>query len=219
LILDEFQEVVDIDRTLPRLMRSVFQEQPEVSHLYLGSRRHMMQRIFNDENEPFWRSAKQTELGVIPEQPFARYIARQFARTDRHIDAEAVARVLAITHGHPYATQELCYFLWQHTGESEHAGVEAVTTALDEVLNSEHAHFTLVWERASAHQRMLLRALAGAPGHPLTAAYRRAHALPGTSGVQRALEALERDELIARASGKAWIVEPFLADWVLRNDA
>jgi len=219
LILDEFQEIVDIDPTLPRLMRSVFQEQPEVSHLYLGSRRHMMQRIFNNENEPFWRSAKQMELGMIPEQPFAQYIARQFTRTDKHIDAEAVTRVLTITHGHPYATQELCYFLWQNTGEGERADAGVVTEALEDVLNSEHAHFTLVWDRASAHQRMLLRALAQAPGHPLTAVYRRTHALPGTSGVQRALEALERDELIGRASGKAWIVEPFLAAWVLRNDA
>ena len=65
LILDEFQEIVDIDPELPKLMRSVFQEQPEVAHVYLGSKRHMMERIFNDENEPFWRSAKQMELGVI----------------------------------------------------------------------------------------------------------------------------------------------------------
>ena len=66
LVLDEFQEVVEIDPGLIKLMRSVFQEQPEVAHVYLGSKRHMMRRIFNDENEPFWRSAKQTELGVIP---------------------------------------------------------------------------------------------------------------------------------------------------------
>ena len=65
LVLDEFQEVVEIDRRLPNLMRAVFQRQPEVAHVYLGSKRHMMQRIFNDENEPFWRSAKQVELGVI----------------------------------------------------------------------------------------------------------------------------------------------------------
>ena len=63
LILDEFQEVVEIDPDLPKLMRSVFQEQPDVAHVYLGSKRHMMERIFNDENEPFWRSAKQMELG------------------------------------------------------------------------------------------------------------------------------------------------------------
>ena len=50
LVLDEFQEVADIDPGLLKLMRSVFQEQPDVAHVYLGSKRHMMRRIFNDEN-------------------------------------------------------------------------------------------------------------------------------------------------------------------------
>ena len=65
LVLDEFQEVdrASIPR-LPQLLRSVFQQQPEVAHVYLGSRRHVMERIFNDENEPFWRSAKPVELGA-----------------------------------------------------------------------------------------------------------------------------------------------------------
>ena len=44
LVLDEFQEVIDIDPRLPRLMRAVFQQQPEVAHVYLGSKRHMMRR-------------------------------------------------------------------------------------------------------------------------------------------------------------------------------
>jgi hypothetical protein len=56
MIFDEFQEIVEIDRHLPRLLRAVFQAQPEVGHVYLGSRRHLVDAIFNDENESFWRS-------------------------------------------------------------------------------------------------------------------------------------------------------------------
>ncbi len=219
LILDEFQEVVEIDRSLPRLMRSVFQEQPEVSHLYLGSKRHMMERIFNDENEPFWRSAKQVELGLIAAEPFGRYIAEQFARTGRTVSADAIAAVLEVTHGHPYATQELCYFLWQSTPAAGSASVAQVSAATAAVLNSEHAHFSLVWENASTHQRLLLRALAAEPGRPLSGEYRRRHALPGVSGVQRALGALEHKELIARRRGEAWITEPFLAQWLRLNES
>ena len=81
LIFDEFQEVVDIDPGLPRLMRAVFQAQPEVAHVYLGSKRHMMRRLFSDENEPFWRSAKPVELGVIALEPFGRYIVERFGAT------------------------------------------------------------------------------------------------------------------------------------------
>src|SRR3954452_13216253 len=115
LILDEFQEIIEIDPQLPKLLRSVLQEQAEVAHFSLGSRRHMMERIFNDANEPFWRSAKQLELAVIPPEPFGEFIARRFADTGRKVDPAVVGRALAITGGHPYATQELCYFLWEQT--------------------------------------------------------------------------------------------------------
>ncbi|HEY3865646.1 MAG TPA: ATP-binding protein [Solirubrobacteraceae bacterium] len=219
LILDEFQEVVDIDANLPRLMRSVFQQQPEVAHFYLGSKRHMMERIFSDENEPFWRSAKEIELDVIEPRPFADYIQQQFKRTGKQIVPAAVDAVLETTRGHPYATQELCYFLWQDTPAGATATDVQVREAVARVLNSEHAHFSLVWEGAPAHQRLLLRALAAEPGHPISADYRRRHALPGGSSVQRALGALEKAELIGRRRGEAWISEPFLAQWVLLNDA
>jgi uncharacterized protein len=219
LILDEFQEIVDIDANLPRLMRSVFQQQPEVSHLYLGSKRHMMEHIFSNENEPFWRSAKEVELGVIDPQPFGDYIERQFKRTGKKIAPTAIDAVLATTHGHPDATQELCYFIWQDTAAGATATDEYVVGAVAKVLNSEHAHFSLVWEDASAHQRLLLRALAAEPGHPISADYRRRHALPGASSVQRALGALEKAELVGRRRGEAWITEPFLAPWVRLNDA
>jgi hypothetical protein len=95
---------------------------------------------------------------------------------------------------------------------------EQVTAALARVLNAEHAHFSLVWENASAHQRLLLRALAEEPGRPLAADYRRRHALPGASSMQRALGSLEKAELIGRRRGEAWINEPFLAQWLLRNE-
>ena len=217
LILDEFQEIVDIDRDLPKLMRAVFQQQPEVSHVYLGSKRHMMRRIFSDENEPFWRSAKQMELGVIAPDEFEGYIADQFEATGRRIRPEAVERLLAITRGHPYATQELAYFLWQATRPRSAADRARVDEALVAVLRSEHAHFSLIWGRASSAQRTLLHALARQPGHPLSAAYRRRFSLAGPSTVQKALEALERDELIARNGGFAQITEPFLAEWILRE--
>ena len=47
LVLDEFQEILDIDPNLPRLMRAIFQAQPDVAHVYLGSKRAMLERLFN----------------------------------------------------------------------------------------------------------------------------------------------------------------------------
>jgi hypothetical protein len=219
VVFDEFQEIVDIDPDLPRLMRSVFETQPEVAHVYLGSKRHMLERIFNDENAPFWRSAKQMELGVIAPPLFRGYIRAQFERTGRQVDAAVVDRVLGATLGHPYATQELCYFLWSETPEGGAGGDEQYDVALEKLLRSEHAHFGLVWEKAARGQRLVLHALAREPGRPLAGDYRRRHGLAGPSSVQRALDALAKEELVARDDLREYrIAEPFLAEWLRREE-
>jgi hypothetical protein len=92
-----------------------------------------------------------------------------------------------------------------------------VASALTGVLRSEHAHFSLIWDKASCAQRTVLLALARERGHPLSCDYANRHGLPGPSGVQRALDGLEREELVRREKGETWIAEPFLAEWIVRE--
>jgi hypothetical protein len=221
LVLDEFQEVVEIDRGLLKLMRSVFQEQPEVAHVYLGSARHMIERIFSDEHEPFWRSAKQRELGPIPRAPFERYAGEWFTRTGKTLDPPTCVQVLDITGGHPYATQELLYFLWEETPPGETAAAERLERALTATLRSEHTHFSVLWSHAAAAQRRVLQALAvEQPGRPLSGEYRRRHSLPVAATTQTALAALTAAELVARIGrGEYRIAEPFLAEWIRLNES
>lgn len=216
VIFDEFQEVTVLDPRLPRLMRSVFQTQPEVAHVYLGSRRHLMRRLFSDENEPFWRSAKHVQLASIPVEHWVDPLRDRFAQSGKRIDDSGIDRLLAITGGHPYATQALAHFTWSRAA-GRPVGRDVVDAALDDVLSSEDAHFTLLWERASATQRVLLQALAREHGRPTSTSYRARHALPTPSTVQKALEVLEREELVGRRDGLARIVEPFLAEWLERE--
>lgn len=217
LVIDEFQEIVGIDPDLPKLLRAVFQRQSDVAHVYLGSKRHVMEQIFSAANEPFWRSAKSVELGMIPAAPFAAFITAHFERTDRTLAEGVVDELLARTGGHAYATQELAYFLWARTPVGEAATAERLNDALDAVLHSEHAHFSLLWDGASAVQRQLIRALADEPGRPYTADYRRRHNLPPATNVQKALRALEKREIVKGESGSYRIAEPFLAEWTKAN--
>jgi len=219
LVIDEFQEVVDIDPHLPALMRSIFQQQTEVAHVYLGSKRHMMQRIFNDANEPFWRSAKQMELGVIAPELFAPFVEQCFARTDRGIDRSLVDRVLGVTRGHPYATQELCYFLWETVPEGFSATEGDLDAALVAVLRSENAHFSRIWDKAARSHRLVLQALAKEPRKSITEEYRRANGLPPDATVRKAIRTLSEDELVVRDDEGYRVSEPFFAEWILRFES
>jgi uncharacterized protein len=217
LVFDEFQEVIDVDPHLPKLMRAIFQRQPEVAHVYLGSKRHVMDRIFNDENEPFWRSAKPIELALIDPERFSPFIGERLRATGRGADPAAIDRLLALTGGHPHATQELAYFLWEQTPEGEGASIERLEAALAAVLRAEHSHFSLLWEEASTVQRLVLEALAREAGHPQTKAYRDRHGLPSAASVQKALRALTQREVVAGERGAYRIVEPFLTEWLRRG--
>ncbi len=220
LVLDEFQEIEEIDPHLPRLMRTIFEQQPEVARVYLGSKRHMMERIFNDENEPFWRSAKRIELGFIAAPEFVPFLARRFKATRKSAPTEVLGELLARTGGHPYATQELSYFLWEETPFDSAATIAGLEAAIEAVLRSEHTHFQLRWEGASIAQRLLLQALANESGRPMTAAYRARHELPSAATVQTALRALEQRELIGRDPGPDYrVTEPFLAEWIRALDS
>src|SRR5581483_2451303 len=197
VFFDEFQEVTTIDPRLPSLMRAVFQEQPNVAHVYSGSRRDMMRRLFTHQNEPFFRSAKVLELGVIAPPLFRKFIVSRFRRTDRAVPDEVVDAILGITGGHPYATQELAYALWEVVPEGFEATLADFGRALESVLHAENAHFTLVWENSSRAQRLLLQAVAVEPGRVQGEAYRARFGLPAATTVQRAAETLAAEELLA----------------------
>lgn len=219
LVFDEFQEILTLDKRYPNLMRSVFQAQPEVGHVYLGSKRHLLERIFNDRNQPFWRSAKQLEIGAIPPAEFGVFIRARFEASTRRITDDALARLLAASGGHPYATQELAYYAWELVQPGAEAGVATVEQALNKVIRSEHNHLSAIWESASPAQRLVLLALAKEPAQAVYSSdYHERHELPGLPSTQTALKALSAREIVGRAAeGSYQIVEPFLAEWLGRS--
>jgi hypothetical protein len=216
LVFDEFQEILTLDPHFPNLMRAVFQEQPEVGHVYLGSKRHVLERIFEDENEPFWRSAKRMEIGLIAPAAFARYLRGRFDETEKGIDDDALDRVLEATGGHPYGTQELAYFLWELVPTGHFARLGDVESALAQVLRSEHNHFAKLWDDAPHAQRLVMLALAEEQTASIYGAdYGERHDLPAKPALQRAIGALVGKEIVARDETRAYrIVEPFFADWL-----
>ncbi|MBI4492205.1 MAG: ATP-binding protein [Chloroflexi bacterium] len=221
LVLDEFQEVVAIDPHLPALMRAVFQFQGEVAHVFLGSKRHLMQRVFTDENEPMYKLAKPFPLREISAEDFAPFIRERFAATGQRIAEEAVRRVLATTDGHPHDTQELCYFTWSLAqAEGAEATPEVVDRALARVIEAEDARYTTVWEGLSPHQRLVLAALVVGAEAVYSEAYRRRHRLGAASAVQRSLERLVERELVEFSPRTGYRVpDVFLRAWIARVTA
>src|SRR5947208_9470741 len=157
------------------------------------------------------------ELAPAEPERFAPFVRDRFSDTDRGIDEAALERLLELTAGHPYATQQLCYFLWEELPEGFMAGERDLERALGGVLAAENAHFDLVWEQATRNERLLLLALGREPGRPYSVEYRRRHGLSSSSHAQRSLRSLQRRELVRkRLDGSYELAEPFLPAWLER---
>ncbi|MGL6278397.1 MAG: hypothetical protein ACRC50_02430, partial [Gaiella sp.] len=174
--------------------------------------------LFDDRNEPFWRSARQVELGRIPAAAFAPFLHERFASTERAIDDDAAARLLELTDGHPYATQELAFFTWGHVPRGHHARVADVEAGLADALRAEHNSLERIWEAATTNARLVLLALRQGPLSLFAEETRRRHGLPAPTFVQRALKGLIREDVVERLPDARYaIAEPFLPEWLERN--
>lgn len=79
IVFDEFQEVLGLDPTLPALMRSVFQREDHVAHVFLGSRQRLLRQVFADRRQPLYRPARPMTLGPISTDEFGPFIRSRFA--------------------------------------------------------------------------------------------------------------------------------------------
>lgn len=218
LVLDEFQAVLDIDPTLPRRMRAVFQFQAEVSHVYLGSKQHLLHKVFTDVNEPLYNSARVFPLAAIAVDRFRPFIHERFLSTGLAIKPDAIDRLLEVTQGHPHDTQKLAYFVWNLAQTGAHdATVADVELALQQVLTTDTARWTEIWESLTPYRRHVLELVArhGSREDLLSSRFRETHGLKSYAAVADALESLVDRSLIERIDREHYAVpDVFMALWL-----
>ncbi len=202
VILDEFQEFVTLDPALPAMFRATLQVQEHVAYAFLGSRKHLMTRVFTDRNEPLYRSARALPLGPISGVDFAAFISRTFESTEVWIEDDAIERILTITDGHPHDTQELAHLAWERGVEpSMVVTTPDVEAALLDVVEAEDAHYTTLWESLSRTQRPLVQARATEPtATPYAEPFRSRHQLGSAAMVQRSLHAVMEHDVVNASS-------------------
>jgi uncharacterized protein len=220
IVLDEFQEIVAIDQRLPGQVRAAFQRQDAIAHVYLGSKRHLMEPLFMEHGAPLYRSAKPMPLGPMAHSKLARFLRGRFAAGDVEIEPEALEHIVSLTGGRPYEAQELSSFAWTRSRrEGGRVDIALVTSSLGDVVDAESARFVAVWDRLPPSQRSLLLALSREAGRVYAEGYRRRHKLGSASAVQTALARLQQLELVEPLDGGGYAIsDVFMRDWLRRLD-
>lgn len=158
--LDEFQQIADFTDTVKfqKKLRSVWQHQQNVTYCMFGSKKHLMENIFNDKSMPFYKFGDMMFLKKIPTEEWVSFICTKFRETGKNISLEQAAKICEATENLSSYVQHLAWVVWYKCDKV--VTNKDITTAIDDLLEQNKVFFQREVEQLSEFQLNFLRALA-----------------------------------------------------------
>ncbi|MCK4312273.1 MAG: ATP-binding protein [Candidatus Cloacimonetes bacterium] len=219
VVFDEFQEITNYgDEEIERKMRSIFQMHQNVSYIFMGSKRHLMDEIFNRRDRAFYKSGKHLVLNKINPAELTTFIKEKFNNTNFNISDEAIFTIVEKASAHPYYTQFLCSELWNLNLDTKQITTETIDIAVKNLLSKESSAYINIWESLSIRQKQVLNSLAKFGGSNIFKKEFLAYSsIPSISTLQRAVKKIYTDGILNKTNGTYIIEDVFFEHWILDN--
>ncbi|MGN0030065.1 MAG: ATP-binding protein [Marinilabiliaceae bacterium] len=219
--IDEFQQIGDFADSLSfqKTLRGVWQLQSHVSYCLYGSRRYMMEQMFESQSYPFYRFGDLFYLDKIGEDDWVAYICQRFESTGKHISEELARSICQVTDRYSSYVQQLAWLVWLRTAESASASSDDVSYAIDRLLDAGEPLFVQQTESLSSYQMNFLHALAnGISTGFMQSAVLNGYRLGTAANVTRLKRSLIEKDLVSIVGPKHLAIsDPILALWLKRR--
>ena len=221
--IDEFQEVAEmgLGANFERVMRSVIENHSDISYVFLGSKTHLLKRMFSTPSRPFYRSAQIFSLGLPPSDESQDFLVGRFKSVGIHL-SETVARKMTELSGNvPYYLQALGSWVFRNVSErnGKEVRMSDVDVGYSQMYEAERDLCESIFRQMPESQRLVARALAVEPVGTFTAEYRAHHFLPTLSTVSTAVRRLVANSQIDAVDGIYRIIDPLFANHLRRTAA
>lgn len=160
ICLDEFQQVADFANpvTFQKKLRSVWQHQQDVTYCMFGSKKHLLENIFNDKSMPFFKFGDMMFLKKISTEEWVRFICDKFHKTGKSISPELAACICEAVDNLSSYVQHLAWIVWYKSGET--VTRKDVMSSIDDLLEQNKVFFQREVELLTELQLNFMRALA-----------------------------------------------------------
>ena len=215
--IDEFQRFASFPEygDMEGKMRSVWQQQQLTSYCFYGSKRHMMNDIFNDSSKPFYRFGQVIYLNKIAKNDWMEFIVKGFEKTSKHISNEFASQVCDITKCHSWYLQQFCFFLWNNTTKDVDDVV--FNRSLCQLIDTNMPMFMNDLEQLSASQIEMLRAIYAGESQLSGQNARELYGLGNPNTITKNKKALITRDIIENEKGKLSFVDPVFELWFARD--
>ena len=214
IALDEFQEVAKLGLKVQfeRTMRSVVENQENVSYIYLGSKSHMLQRMFASKSRPFYNSAQKFQLDRPPEEESSAFVTERFKSVGLSISTALSSKMVDLVGNVPYYIQALGSWTFNAVNGTGRKSVtpQDVEEGFSALYAAERILLENTFQSYSESQRTLLLALATEPTNRFDETYRNRHHLASTSTTNTALKRLLEASAIEPTTSAYLLADPLM---------
>ena len=207
VVLDEFQEILDLAPYLDKKLRAIMQMQQHINYILLGSQESMMTDIFEKKKSPFYHFGELMRLGKLPRQDFHHYLSSRFANCLSKECDELAEQILDYTGCHPYYSQQLAANIWQ-IAVLQPGKENLLQTAVDYIVTTHALDYERLWMNFNRTSKWILQHLASDSALQ-TGEHR-------TSTIYSALKRLQRDGYVVYTDHFE-LEDPFFREWILKE--
>lgn len=212
--IDEFQQIGEFadSQQFQKIIRSHWQEQPDVAYILYGSKKHMMLNIFGEYGSPFYKFGDVMFLPKISRENWIDYVKARFAQTGKSITEKAAGHLADLVDNHSYYVQQLAQYAWLRTDVT--CSEEIVDAAFQGMLDSLNLQFVNLMDSLTEKQRSFLCAVSDGVEN-LSSMDTLSHYRLGTSGNIRIIKgALKKRDMIEETGHRVEIQDPVFNQWI-----
>lgn len=215
ICIDEFQQIAEFkdSKTFQKRLRSVWQLQQSVSYCLFGSKKHLMNELFEKKSLPFYKFGDSMYLPKISTVDWIAYICLRFESTGKHITKELAEQVCLAVDNHSSYVQQLAWLLWIYT--QNEATEQNFADAHKDLIDQNTPLFEKQTENLSVYQMNFLRTIVDDVHSEFTTQeVMQKYRLGSSANVSIIKRALIKKELIESENKKIYLADPVMKLWL-----
>ena len=216
--IDEFQQIAEFveSKTFQKRLRTVWQLQEHTSYCLFGSKKHLMNELFEKKSLPFYKFGDVMYLQKINAADWVNYICGRFEATGKVIDRELAERICKLVDNHSSYVQHLAWLVWVHTDKV--ATPQDLEMAYEDIIDQNTPLFEKQTENLSTYQMNFLRAVIDGVRSEFTSQMiLQKYELGSSANVSIIRRALVKKELIEIENRQVSIPDPVMQVWLRRK--
>ncbi len=217
--INEFQQIDGYEeKNVDALLRARIQHCHQTLFIFAGSKRHLMNTMFNSSSRPFYQNAISMGLDPIPMDTYAGFAARLFEEWGKHIDKAVIEHVYQQFDGCTWFVQMMMNELFALTPDGDYCSMDNYELAHTNIIQARESSYKDLLSTLSPKQKQVLQAIAkeGKAQGITSAAFIKKYNLSSSSSVQAAVKALLKNDLVTQEEDACRVCDYFFADWLAR---